>query len=947
MKSLLCRAAAVGLWAVVGTAGAATFIVTNSNDSGAGSLREAITLANASAPPNTVSFDPSVTGTILLTTGQIKVGAAMSIVGPGAGKLTIDGNANGRIFSIFVTSPTCPAVDNGGVDFLVRISGLKLTNALRGTTAWGGAIWAEHSLALDSVIIANSVAASGAGLGFGIQYPGQTLTISNSLFLNNVARPVSVLPSRTHWGGGLFAAERCAATPTTTPVTVSIANSVFSDNKVQPVTLQGFGGGVGFWGLADISIADSRIVDNRIDVPANSSGGYAGGGLAGTAKSLTIQRSEIARNEISQPVAFSGWVQGGGFYLMNESDTLQGSASKMVVKVINSTLSGNTSSRNGGAGTVFANVALELDNTTVTNNAATSGPGGGIYVSMGGASNAFFLTNTAMPTLKLASSIVGNNSTTTSDIGISSSGPALVFDASNSLIRSLCSNCSISASSTGNLVGVDPMLGPLAFNGGPMRSHALLAGSPAIGTGSNPLKLITDQRGPGFARETSGTVDMGATQFTGLLPGRLSVAVAGRGSGAIASKPAGINCPSSTCAADFDAKARVALVATPDAGSTFNGWSGSCTGTGICVVSMSVARSVTATFKPIPFSASTTGVSAGVITAPVATVTNQISFNSADVGKTGAVFITAVVPRSFLAGLLSSLSAAKAMAAAPLDAATNTSSLVLIQLTATGWKPVVNGQLIPYASGVLGDQLAAQTLLTNTSTATLAGAQFCVGYGTSASEMGEAGRMQLVASVPDASDAGDSRVSCLVTDSLQVQTGWNLLGNSRSQGVQAASLYSDASWVTAVWRWDTAQKRWQLYAPGMDTTTFQSLLSDKGYGVLGEIKPGDGYWVQATAPASVMLQSDTSFDLTPASLVSGWNLVTTATSQTPSALNTALGGLTSLWAWDTTLQAWYFYAPSLDTGTGLSDYQKGNGYLDFGASGKTLDSGVGFWLSRP
>jgi hypothetical protein len=493
----------------------------------------------------------------------------------------------------------------------------------------------------------------------------------------------------------------------------------------------------------------------------------------------------------------------------------------------------------------------------------------------------------------------------------------------------------------------DPMLGSLAFNGGPTRSHALLTGSPAIGRGSNPLKLTTDQRGPGFARESSGAVDIGATQFAGMSPGRLSVAVTGEGSGSVASNPAGISCPSIACAADFDTGASVTLAATPTAGSTFNGWTGACTGTGNCTVSMSAARSVTAAFKQIPFATTTSGVTSGLITAPIATVTNKITFNSTDVGKTGAIFITAVVPGSFLNNLSSAGAALRAMAVAAVGETATTSNLVLIQLTSTGWKPVTNGQLIPYSTGVLGDQLAAQTILTNTNTSTIAGAQFCVGYGTSAAEMSEAGRMQLVATVPDASATSASRQSCLVTDTLQVQTGWNLLGNSRNQSVQAASVYSDAAWVTSVWKWDAVQKQWQIYAPSMDTATFQKLIADKGYGVLSEIKPGDGYWVQSTAPASVVLQSGATFNLTSTNLSSGWNLVSTATSQTPSALNASLGGLTSLWAWDGTTQAWYFYAPSLDSGTALADYARTNGYLDFAATGKTLGSGVGFWFNRP
>ena len=54
------------------------------------------------------------------------------------------------------------------------------------------------------------------------------------------------------------------------------------------------------------------------------------------------------------------------------------------------------------------------------------------------------------------------------------------------------------------------MLGPLAYNGGTTRTHALLAGSPAIDAGSNPLGLTTDQRGAGFPRVVGGASDMGA-----------------------------------------------------------------------------------------------------------------------------------------------------------------------------------------------------------------------------------------------------------------------------------------------------------------------------------------------------------------------------------------------------------------------------------------------------
>ncbi|MBX3675108.1 MAG: choice-of-anchor D domain-containing protein, partial [Burkholderiales bacterium] len=79
-------------------------------------------------------------------------------------------------------------------------------------------------------------------------------------------------------------------------------------------------------------------------------------------------------------------------------------------------------------------------------------------------------------------------------------------------------------------------------------------------------------------------------------PFTLSVAKAGTGAGTVGSTPAGIDCGAS-CAAAFAEGAIVTLAASPAAGAVFAGWSGEgCAGTGSCVVTMTAARSVTATF---------------------------------------------------------------------------------------------------------------------------------------------------------------------------------------------------------------------------------------------------------------------------------------------------------------------------------------------------------------
>jgi List-Bact-rpt repeat protein len=85
-----------------------------------------------------------------------------------------------------------------------------------------------------------------------------------------------------------------------------------------------------------------------------------------------------------------------------------------------------------------------------------------------------------------------------------------------------------------------------------------------------------------------------ATQFT------LSVTLAGGGTGSVNDTNDHIVCPS-ICSADYDQGSQVVLVADPDSGSTFAGWSGAgCSGTESCIVTMNAAETVTATFVVIP-----------------------------------------------------------------------------------------------------------------------------------------------------------------------------------------------------------------------------------------------------------------------------------------------------------------------------------------------------------
>ena len=159
----------------------------------------------------------------------------------------------------------------------------------------------------------------------------------------------------------------------------------------------------------------------------------------------------------------------------------------------------------------------------------------------------------------------------------------------------------------------------------------LNAGAGAYGTpreyavGSSPQALATgDIDGDGYrdivtANTSSGSVSV-VMNATGMCYHTLSVARAGSGSGTVTSSPAGIGC-GSDCGQSYIECAEVTLLATPTPGSAFTGWSGSCTGTGPCMLTMSANRTVTATF-----------------TLPTVSMGGDVSMLEGNSGTTNAVF---------------------------------------------------------------------------------------------------------------------------------------------------------------------------------------------------------------------------------------------------------------------------------------------------------------------
>jgi uncharacterized repeat protein (TIGR01451 family) len=138
----------------------------------------------------------------------------------------------------------------------------------------------------------------------------------------------------------------------------------------------------------------------------------------------------------------------------------------------------------------------------------------------------------------------------------------------------------------------------------------------------------------------------GAVTVSGTPPTthHLTVTRAGSGSGTVTSSPSGINC-GSTCAADFTSGATVGMMATPAAGSTFAGWSGACTGTGGCTVTMSADRSVTATFTAsTPGGLTITATTTPQTISPGGTAKTRFRISNGGTGPAHSVALTVTLP---------------------------------------------------------------------------------------------------------------------------------------------------------------------------------------------------------------------------------------------------------------------------------------------------------------
>jgi CSLREA domain-containing protein len=430
LVAALCSHAAFG----------AVLTVTNTNDSGAGSLRD--TIAAASAGDEIQFATPLLGKTITVTSGQIEIAKNLTITGLGAANLTLTTNNTGRIFYIHsganvaisgLTIKNSHAFDNGG-GILIELATVSVTGCVfSGNSAVnnGGAIFSNGSGSGNSAsltVAACAFTGNGSGDGAGaIVSDGSsggnaTLTINNSTFTGNSSATAGAIWS--YGNGGT--------------VVMTVTGSTFTSNSA------GGGGGAIYSsgqsnGSATLTIFKSTFGGNST---AGSSAGIANDASFGGSATLKLSTS-----------TFSGNLSGVGSDIYSIG---QGSGNA-IAQVAGCTFAGSV----GGS---------------IVNDSDGQGSGG--------AGSATLEIGNCIIATQSGASLANSNGT------ITSRGYNLSSDAGGGFLTA-----------SGDQTSTDPKLDPngLQNNGGPTQTIALLPGSPAVDKGkANTIPALvsaTDQRG--------------------------------------------------------------------------------------------------------------------------------------------------------------------------------------------------------------------------------------------------------------------------------------------------------------------------------------------------------------------------------------------------------------------------------------------------------------------
>jgi hypothetical protein len=537
--------------------------VTNTADSGTGTLREALALANDG---DEVRFDNSLTDqAIELTSGQLTVEDNITITGLGADHLAVERvhrNPDGSLNPAFRIFEVLPKMTVTITDLTVRYG---LLGQAAATDPWvsnaaGGGIYNHEFANLsigDSLISGNTAESSplfdmtAYAQGGGLQNDG-TAMVTNSTFQNNTAGGGNWVYDGPHVSaGGAGISNWGDLTLTRVAVTGNLVGAqfdTFPDPPPEPVgsvSSSASGGGISTSELSQLTLSRVVLYGNLVSANSmdNSPVGTSAGGALAIDGEATISESLIDINYANHgpKVGRAGFAIGGGVYV--------GPTAVLTMDRTAVTNNAAHADRSRGGGLYIAGTA-DLTNTTVSTNLAswvTIPPhivwnqyGGGIAVVGNGHLTLKFSTvadnnaTTYFPNgvpgngdVEGGGVFIGNLATATFDSTIvarnqAGAGPAPFMDHpdtpgqdvfgtvgsdGHNLIRNADESTGwVGTDLTGTTdVPLDPVLGPLADNGGPWLgyeslhrrtlTHEVLNGSPALQAGNAATAPATDQRG--------------------------------------------------------------------------------------------------------------------------------------------------------------------------------------------------------------------------------------------------------------------------------------------------------------------------------------------------------------------------------------------------------------------------------------------------------------------
>jgi uncharacterized repeat protein (TIGR01451 family) len=348
---------------------AATYTVTNMNAGGAGSLRQAIFDANATAGHDTITFNPNLSGTIRLADSLPAINDDLTIAGLGADQLAVSGDNAHELFVIQnnaaitiagLTIRDGSAYFGGGVYVYLGSVTLTGTHVVSNTaTGDGGGIYIYRGnvTLTGTQVVGNSATNDGGGVY--VDLDNAMLTASGGSISGNSAA--------LGYGGGVYVDEGSA----TLNGTQLVSNTAHTDGggvnvyegsatliggQVISNSVEYDGGGVNVY-KGSVTLSGTQIVSNTA--------GHDGGGVSVEFGSATLTGAQVIDNLASC---------GGGVYLRYGSATLTGT------QVVS-----NTASNSGGG--VFIDETsgrLSMSGGGIDHN-ATPNSGGGMYISDGSA----------------------------------------------------------------------------------------------------------------------------------------------------------------------------------------------------------------------------------------------------------------------------------------------------------------------------------------------------------------------------------------------------------------------------------------------------------------------------------------------------------------------------------------------------------------------------------